>query len=132
VEYSFFKLTLSPAYSDIIAPTLKMGGTPKENATSKLKIQSPEEGTVIESPLMVDGEAVGDWYKEGSFIVELQDSEGNKITEGKAMSIGDFMTKDYVPFNARLEFEGTEAEAGFLVFKSENGSGEERRAVKLK
>jgi hypothetical protein len=87
-----------------------------------IRIETPRPGQKISSPLHIRGEARGNWYFEASFPVRLIDSEGNTIAESHAESEGEWMTTDFVPFNAVLEFE-TEQKKGTLILEKDNPSG---------
>lgn len=84
----------------------------------------PEAENLIASPLTVRGEAVGTWFFEASFPVYLVDWDGRIIGEGLATAAGDWMTPDYVPFTARIEFvKPSYGERGALILKKDNPSG---------
>ena len=70
-----------------------------------IRVTSPEPYEFIESPLIVTGEARGYWFFEASFPVTLVDWDGLIIAEGYATAEGDWMTEEFVPFTATLEFE---------------------------
>jgi hypothetical protein len=89
---------------------------------------SPDE--VITSPLKLNGEARGTWYFEASFPVVLTNWDGLIIAEGNATAEGDWMTEEFVPFTASLDFENPYTEAspefmkrGTLILKKDNPSG---------
>lgn len=77
----------------------------------------------IESPLFIDGQAIGPWYFEGSFPVFLYDSNGKEVASGIAMAKSDWMTENPVPFEVTLNFIVPETEKGTLIFKKDNPSG---------
>src|SRR3989344_3102384 len=74
----------------------------KENL---IVLESPLPNSVITSPLQVSGKARGTWYFEASFPIILVDWDGLIIAEGYATALSDWMTEDFVPFQATLEFE---------------------------
>lgn len=85
-----------------------------------LNINSNQE---ISSPLKITGEARG-WYFEGSFPVMLTDWDGRIIAQGVAIAKGEWMTTEFVPFEASLEFNKPEYKNnGFLILKKDNPSG---------
>lgn len=92
--------------------------------SDKIKLTSPLPGAVIKSPLTVKGEARGSWFFEASFPVILTNWDGLIIAEGIATAEGDWMTTEFVPFTARLEFKIPEYKNnGFLILKKDNPSG---------
>jgi len=85
-------------------------------------VTHPRPDSTIESPLMVKGKAKGTWYFEASFPVELIDADGNVLVTVPAEAQSDWMTTDFVDFEATLSFK-TRATTGFLIFRKDNPSG---------
>ena len=79
-------------------------------------------GSVVESPLLVTGEARGVWFFEGVFPVELVDADNVVIAKGLAQAKSDYMTDEFVEFEADLSFV-TQADSGTLILKKDNPSG---------
>jgi hypothetical protein len=102
-----------------------MSETPEKRVT----LTSPLPDAVVTSPLSLTGEA-GGWYFEGSFPVELVDSDGNIIAQGPATATGDWMTVDFVPFTATLTFvnpytagDPESEKVGKIILRKDNPSG---------
>jgi hypothetical protein len=101
----------------------------KNNAVAPVKepnivVDSPKPNDVIKGPFAISGKAKT-WYFEGSFPVELVDSQNNKIAAGFAEAMGDWMTADYVPFETgEINFLSypKSTTTGFVVFKKDNPS----------
>ena len=98
--------------------------------TELIRIDYPRPNQIIESPLIVDGQARGFWFFEASFPVDLIDKNGNIIANGIATANppagGDWMTEEFVPFEATLNFVVDESVAdnkGVLILKKDNPSG---------
>jgi len=88
-----------------------------------IRVFSPRPGEMVDGPLKISGEARGSWFFEGSFPVELFDVDGNKIGSSVASAPGEWMTEDFVSFEATLSFSSTPMEKGVLVLKKDNPSG---------
>ena len=89
-----------------------------------IRIYSPRPNEIIRSPLIVEGEARGTWFFEASFPVILTDWDGKIIAEHYATAQGNWMTEDFVPFEAVIEFEKPEyGRNGTLILKKDNPSG---------
>jgi len=88
-----------------------------------IKINSPRPNEAIGSPLIISGEARGYWFFEASFPVKLYNKEGVLLTQVVAQAGGDWMTEDFVPFSAVLEFSPAGATNGKLVLERDNPSG---------
>ncbi len=90
-------------------------------------LESPLPGAQVSSPLVIKGKARGNWFFEASFPVVLTDWDGKIIAEGHADALGEWMTTEYVPFTATLNYTlpaGTPYRRGFLILKKDNPSGE--------
>lgn len=88
----------------------------------RIRVTTPSPDTKIVSPLAVKGEARGTWYFEASFPVKLLDEKGNVIAQTPAQAQGDWMTENFVPFEATLTFTATSGK-GTLVLERDNPSG---------
>lgn len=92
--------------------------------TELIEIEKPLPNQDISSPLAIEGKARGMWYFEGDFPVELTDKDGNIIAETIATAQGKWMTEDFVPFKASLNYQNApDDERGYLVFHRHNASG---------
>lgn len=106
-----------------------MGGTePTPLADDLIVLDAPLQETVISSPLTVTGKARGFWFFEASFPVYLTDWDGRIIATGIATAQKDWMTEDFVPFIAVLEFDvppgpGQARNRGTLILQKDNPSG---------
>lgn len=91
---------------------------------SPIFVETPLRGSVVSSPLKVQGVARGTWFFEASFPVLLADPYGKTVASGVATAQGDWMTTDYVRFSASLEFkDAPESGTGKLILKKDNPSG---------
>lgn len=91
-------------------------------------LESPLPESVITSPLTVTGQARGFWFFEADFPVYLTDWDGRIIATGIATAQRDWMTEDFVPFIAVLEFDvpsgpGEARNRGTLILQKDNPSG---------
>lgn len=89
-------------------------------------VDQPAPLTKISSPLTVKGKARGTWFFEATFPIVLVDWDGKIIAESHATATSDWMTEDFVPFEAIFEFQIPETaigKKGTLIFKKDNPSG---------
>ena len=84
---------------------------------------TPLPNVLVQSPLVVTGEARGNWFFEASFPVRIFDSNGKELGVVPAQAKGEWMTTDFVPFEATLTFEKPTTETGTVVFQKDNPSG---------
>lgn len=97
---------------------------PVENPGHPLiTVTSPAQNQAITSPLSITGQARGQWYFEATFPIVLEDSAGNTIAQGFATAQGDWMTTEYVPFTATLQFTKPASGTGTLILQKSNASG---------
>ncbi|OHA09213.1 MAG: hypothetical protein A3A44_01455 [Candidatus Sungbacteria bacterium RIFCSPLOWO2_01_FULL_60_25] len=88
-----------------------------------IRIARPRPGDTVSSPLAIEGEARGAWFFEASFPAYIFDADGNKLGVTPAEARGEWMTGDFVPFRAVLEFKRPATERGTLILKKDNPSG---------
>lgn len=87
-------------------------------------VSTPNANQPVKSPLTVRGEARGTWYFEASFPVRLFDANGVELAVVPAQALSDWMTTDFVPFEAVLTFAAPSTSTGTLVLQKDNPSGE--------
>lgn len=95
----------------------------EDDKSNLIKADTPLPNETVKSPLLVSGIARGVWFFEGSFPVRLFDDEGREIAAGIARAEGEWMTTEFVPFRATLNFEKPSTETGELVLEKDNPSG---------
>lgn len=95
-----------------------------------IKLTTPAPLSTLISPLTITGEARGYWFFEASFPIYLTNWDGLIIAEGFATAEGEWMTEDFVPFTATLEFENPYPAGaqdfmgnGALILQKDNPSG---------
>lgn len=91
-----------------------------------IRLNTPRPNQTISSPLTITGVARGTWYFEADFPVMLTDWDGKIIAQGVAQAKDNWMTTDFVPFEATLTFT-SDANAysnrGTLILRKDNPSG---------
>jgi hypothetical protein len=90
-----------------------------------IKVSSPTPGTKISSPVSISGEARGYWFFEASFPIKVVDDNGNVLGSGIAQAQSDWMTKNFVPFSAQIEFQAPASGTGKgkIILQKDNPSG---------
>lgn len=76
---------------------------------------------------LVNGEARGTWFFEGTFPVELQDANGKILVTQQAPAKGEWMTEEFVPFTFTINYSPPTTKTGFLFLKKDNPSGDPSR-----
>ena len=101
-----------------------IGGSETEPCNStRIIVYSPQPNQVITSPLTVTGKARGTWFFEADFPIELIDEQGNLIITAIAKTQDEWMTEDFVVFEAQIEFNVAQETNATLIFKKDNPSG---------
>ncbi|MFA6436896.1 MAG: GerMN domain-containing protein [Candidatus Paceibacterota bacterium] len=100
-------------------PSASMPSEPCGN----IVLDKPTINEEITSPLLIEGRARGTWYFEASFPIKLIDGAGNVLATGIAQAQGDWMTEDFVPFKASLDFKVDTLTIANLVLVKDNPSG---------
>jgi hypothetical protein len=88
-----------------------------------IKISQPRPNDSITSPLIIKGEARGTWFFEASFPIKILDENGNIINQTIAQAKSDWMTENFVPFEAILTYSVDKDQKGTLVLEKDNPSG---------
>lgn len=99
---------------------------------SPVKIEFPKSGDIVKSPLEIKGEARGFWFFEASFPIVLAGSDEKIIAQGIATAKSNWMTENFVPFEAKLEFFVPSVSEGFLILKKDNPSGLPKNDAEVK
>lgn len=87
-------------------------------------LTKPVTGEYISSPVTIEGKARGNWFFEASFPVVIVNWDGLIIGQGIAKAQSDWMTADYVPFSAEVEFtKQTVKNNGWIILRKDNPSG---------
>lgn len=90
-----------------------------------IRLDSPRPNQTIQSPLTITGQARGNWFFEASFPVVLTNWDGLIIAQGIAHAKSDWMTTDFVPFEAMLTFtvdKNAYSNRGSLILRKDNPS----------
>jgi hypothetical protein len=88
-----------------------------------IRVDTPRPNQVIQSPLVISGQARGMWYFEATFSIRLLDDQGNVLSQSVAQAQSEWTTDQFVPFRAELQFSNPIAKTGKLVLEKSNPSG---------
>lgn len=112
-------LSNSPVPTPTPSATAKVTASP----TSDIRVTAPARNALVTSPLRVTGSARGSWYFEAVFPVKLLDANGREIARTQAQAQGNWMTSNFVPFVATLQFVKPATSTGTLILENDNPSG---------
>ncbi|MFA6145869.1 MAG: GerMN domain-containing protein [Patescibacteria group bacterium] len=104
----------------------------REDKPADIKVTKPQSNETVFSPLEIVGEARGTWFFEASFPIKLLDSSGTEIARGIAQAESDWMTENFVPFTATLQFNAATETKGILILEKDNPSGLPENADELR
>jgi spore germination protein GerM len=96
-----------------------------------IRIDSPRPNATVNSPVTITGEARGHWFFEASFPIRIYDANGKELGWAIAQAQSDWMTEDFVRFEAVLNFEKSTTKKGLLVLQKDNPSGLPEKDDKL-
>lgn len=88
-----------------------------------IRVSQPRPNAVVASPLTIRGEARGFWFFEASFPIQILDESGAVIAESFVQATDEWMTTEFVPFEATITFNKPTSLKGSLVLKKDNPSG---------
>lgn len=114
---------LTPSYE---TPGSIVSQTSSENLNTpneSVSIATPQPGSIVTSPLIVQGQATGTWFFEAALPIQIVDGNGKVIGKGVASAQADWMTENLVPFAGSIEFTAPNTPTGWIVFKKNNPSG---------
>lgn len=97
-----------------------------------IRVTSPLPEATTSSPLLITGEARGTWYFEASFPIRIIDEAGTVLGAGHAEAQADWMTEEFVPFTAMIEYSVPTTTRGILVLEKDNPSGLPEHANELR
>ena len=110
--------------------------TPSSQPVEKemIKVTRPRPGDLIDPalPLVIEGEARGNWYFEASFQIRVLDKAGNELYLGFAQAAGDWMTENFVPFKVEVDLKQPESFDGEVILERDNPSGLPENAAEIK
>lgn len=86
-------------------------------------IETPRPGQTISNPIVIKGKARGNWYFEASFPAHLIDANGQSLGNIPIQANGEWMTTEFVPFTASMDFTIPFTKTGTLILKKDNPSG---------
>jgi hypothetical protein len=89
-----------------------------------VQITNPRPNQTVSSPLTITGQARGTYFFEANFPVRLETETGEELVQHYAQAEGEWMTEDFVPFSATLEFSlPPGVSRGNLILEKANPSG---------
>ena len=89
-----------------------------------IRVDEPLAEDHISSPVTIRGEARGSWFFEANFPIFVMDQAGKIIGQGIGKAQGEWMTSDFVPFSAKVDFTkpSSTTTSGSIVLKNDNPS----------
>jgi len=97
-----------------------------------IRIDKPRPNTFVQSPLEIKGEARGFWFFEADFPIRLLDDNEQELAISFAKTSADWMTEEFVSFEATLEFPVPSTNRGVLILEKDNPSGRPEQADELR
>lgn len=98
-----------------------------EKLEQELVVNNLKAGDYVKPPLFIAGEAAESWYREGKFVIEVKDSEGELVGSGVAELRGGAYG-GVAPFEATVDFimpsEGSEGTITFVKPSTSPGAGD--------
>ena len=99
---------------------------------SPVVLDSPLAESIINSPVAISGRARGRWFFEASFPVKIVDANNQVLGLAPAQAQGDWMTDDFVPFRATIDFSQPTTSTGFIILLKDNPSGLSEHDAEIK
>lgn len=99
--------------------------------TDLIRITAPRPGQIITSPVVIEGEARGNWFFEASFPARLLDGNGVELAVIPVQATGEWMTTEFVDFQSTMIFPLPTTATGTLILEKDNPSGLPENADQL-
>ena len=96
----------------------------EEQKVDDIRVNNPKPDDLVKSPLVITGEARGNWFFEANFPMMIMDETGKIIGTAIAEAQGEWMTEKFVPFTAKLKFSPGASKIGFLILNNDDPSGD--------
>ncbi len=94
------------------------------NASAEMiSVDTPRPDDVTGKEFTVIGKAIGPWYSEATFPVQVVAKDGTVLFSGGAEAQGDWMTENQVPFFVNVTIPETFIGEATIVLKKDNPSG---------
>lgn len=94
-----------------------------EDKTNLIRVANISPNQKITSPVKIEGVARGVWFFEASFPISVLDSNGVVLGQGIATAKSEWMTENFVPFEANITFTKSKTDTGQIVLRKDNPSG---------
>jgi len=126
------------SYVSQTGPNCEFAACPAEaGLPDKLTVALPKSDDLISSPVSVSGQARGGWFFEGSFPIQVFDSNDKLLGSGTAKFApknpnDTWMTNDFVDFQGSVQFSQPATDGGYILFKKDNPSGDPAKDESLK
>jgi len=96
-----------------------------------IRVNNPRPNQIIESPLLINGQARGFWFFEADFPIKLFDDNSFLLGITSARALDEWMTENFVSFSATLSFTVPSTPTGRLILEKDNPSGLPEHADEL-
>lgn len=110
-------------FTEKISTPITPSVTPDTSHDNIIKVTEPQLNQSITSPVTIKGIARGNWYFEASFPIVILDANDKVLAEVPAQAQGEWMTNDFVPFEAIVSFPKPTTTNGKIILKKDNPSG---------
>jgi hypothetical protein len=118
------KIFISDDKAGVIYQVLYRPPNPRiTNPESMVRVDNIKPNDLVSSPLIVRGEALGTWYFEASFPIQITDASGKVLANSHAQAQSEWMTEDFVPYEGKILFTPPESDTGYLILHRDNPSG---------
>ena len=95
------------------------------DGTLTIATSSLQPGMAVASPLALEGTVTGGgWFFEATFPIEIVGADGTVLGATTARAGSDWASTGTVPWSATLTFAAPRGSSGYVLFKSDNPSGD--------
>jgi hypothetical protein len=112
-------------FSDLINSLRFIDSAPISQPAPQINVSSPTPQQSVATPILLAGEAQGNWFFEATAPVVVVNWDGLIIGEGYIEAEGDWMTTDFLPFSGTVAFDlpvDSYSASGTIIFQRANPS----------
>ena len=98
----------------------------KGNALEKydvIRVFNPLPGSLVKSPILLEGIARGYWFPEGDFSVKIFDAMGKELGSQMAYATRGGAGEEFILFHATVVFMQSSMKEGVVILKKANPAG---------
>lgn len=105
---------------------------PVSDLIDQIRVTSVSGNQEVSSPVVIQGQARGNWFFEEKFLVQVTDEAGKVLGRTNAQAKGDVTPEEFIPFIATVDFPTPSGVTGYIVLQKMTALGTVETGMSLK